>query len=135
MNAKLMRLFRLLPMLAALSLSGCTDPRTRCLARVRDADVAELRAETARLYTQMFSVSGHTLIPVRPELWPPAILKLHPRRLNLYRDGLAVSLVSEPGYECGIHILPAGDAEVPKESARTQYESLGNGLFYFTQKR
>lgn len=135
MNAIPPPMFRLLLLLVALSFAACTDPRRISISRLRDADAAELRTEVARLYTRMFHGSGYTLIPVRPELWPAPILKLRPRRLNLYRDGLAVTLQSEPGYEYGIHILPAGDAEAPKPSARTQYEKLEPGIFYFTQKR
>ncbi len=135
MNTTPPPMLRLLLLLAAFSLAACSDPRKNSIARLKDADVAELRAEVARLYTRMFTGSGYTLIPVRPEFWPAPILKLRPRRLNLYRDGLAVTLQTEPGYEYGIHILPAGDAEAPQPSARTRYEKLEPGIFYFAQKR
>ena len=135
MDAKPMPLFRLLLILAALSFAACTDPRSTSVSRLRSADVAELRTEVSRLYTSLFSESGHSLIPVSPEMWHPAILKLRPLRLNLYRDGLAVSLQAEPGFEYGLHILPAGDADAPKSTARTQYEKLDDGIFCFTQKR
>ena len=135
MNANPMPMFRLLLILAALSFAACTDPRRTSVSRLRSANVAELRTEVARLYTRMFHGSGHALMPIRPEVWPAAILKLRPLRLNLYRDGLAVSLQARPGFEYGIHILPAGDAEAPKSTARTQYERLDDGIFYFAQKR
>ena len=127
--------FRLLLLLVALSLAACSDPRGTARSRLRHADTAELRAEVARLYTRMFPAPGPNLIPVRPEMWPASILKLRPLRLNLYRDGLAVTLEAEPGFEFGIHILPTGDAAQPKSTERTQYETLKNGIFYFAQKR
>ena len=135
MNANPMSAFRLLLLLVAFSLAACSDPRSTVGSRVRHADVAELRAEVARLYTRMFPAPGPNLIPVRPELWPTSVLKLRPLRLNLYRDGLAVTLVAEPGYEFGIHILPTGAYDVLKSTARTQYEKLQDGVFYFVQMR
>ena len=135
MNINPLRMFRLLLLLAAMSFAGCGEPRSDSLSRLRHTDVPVLRAEAARLYTLLFPAPGPTFIPVRPELWPAAILKLHPLRMNLYRDGLAVTLQAEPGFEYGIHILPAGDAEAPMPSARTRYEKLETGIFYFAQKR
>ena len=135
MNANPMPAFRLLLLLAVLSFAACSDPRSTARSRLRHADVAELRAEVARLYTRMFPAPGPNLLPVRPEMWPAAILKLRPLRLNLYRDGLAVTLQAEPGFEYGIHILPTGDAEPPKSTARTRYEKLQEGICYFAQKR
>ena len=135
MNANPMPTFRLLLLLAVLSFVACSDPRSTARSRLRRVDTAELRAEVARLYTRMFPAPGPNLVPVRPELWPTAILKLRPLRLNLYRDGLAVTLEAEPGFEYGIHILPAGTTEEPKSTARTQYEKLQEGICYFAQKR
>ena len=135
MNANPMPAFRLLLLLIALSLAACSDPRSKVRSRLRHADVPELRAEVARLYTRLFPAPGPNLIPVRPEMWPASILKLRPLRLNLYRDGLAVTLEASPGFEYGIHILPTGDAEPPRSSERTQYEKLRDGICYFVQKR
>ena len=130
-----MSTLRVLIILAVLSFAACSDPRSSSLSRLRHADAVELRAEVARLYTRMFTAPGPDLIPVRPELWPAAILKLRPLRLNLYRDGLAVSLQAEPGFEYGIHILPTGANDSLKSTARTHYEKLQDGVFYFAQKR
>lgn len=127
--------FRILLLLAVMAFTACDNPRSHAQSRIRHADVAELRAEVARLYTRLFPAPGPNLIPVRPEQWPAAILKLRPLRLNLYRDGLAVTLQSEPGVEYGIHILPSGDADLPKSTPRTRYEKLQDGISYFEQKR
>ena len=135
MNANPMLLFRLLLVLAALSFTACSDPRSNSLSRLRHADVPELRAEAARLYALLFPAPGPTFIPIRPELWPAAILKLHPLRLNLYRDGLAVTLQAEPSFEYGIHILPTGASDSLISTARTHYEKLQDGIYYFAQKR
>ena len=135
MNPNPMRLFRLLLLLAALSFAACGDPRSDSVSRLRHADVAGLRAEAARLYTLLFPAPGPTFIPVRPELWPAALLKLHPLRMNLYRDGLAVTLQAEPGFEYGIHILPTGASDSLISTARTRYEKLQDGIYYFAQKR
>lgn len=135
MNPIPMRLFRLLLLPLILSFTACSDPRNTARSRLRRADTTELRAEVARLYTRMFPAPGPNLIPLRPEWWPPALLKLRPLRMNLYRDGLAVTLVAAPGFDYGIHILPTGDAEPPKPTARTQYEKLDEGISYFVQKR
>lgn len=127
--------FRPLLLLAALSLASCTDPRSNSLSILRHADAAELRMEVARLHTRMFPAPGPTLIPIRPEIWPAAFLKLRPLRLNLYRDGLAVSLQASPGFEYGLHILSTGANDPLKSTERTQYEKLQDGIYYFTQKR
>jgi hypothetical protein len=55
--------------------------------------------------------------------------------MNLYRDGLAISLVAAPGLEYGLHIVPAGASEILKSTERTQYEKVQDGIYYFTQKR
>jgi hypothetical protein len=126
---------RLLLLLAALSLASCTDPRANSISRLHRADAAELRAEVTRLSAKLFPASGPTMIPVRPEMWPAALLKLRPLRMNLYRDGLAVSLQASPGYEYGLHILPPAATDRLESTERTQYEKLQDGIYYFTQKR
>jgi len=132
MNAKPLRLLFLI---AAMSLASCTDPRANSISRLHHADAVELRTEVTRLYTKLFPASGPAMVPVRPELWPAVLLKLRPLRMNLYRDGLAVSLQASPGFEYGLHILPAGATERMESTERTQYEKLQEGIYYFTQKR
>ncbi|MEO6788266.1 MAG: hypothetical protein ABI318_19255 [Chthoniobacteraceae bacterium] len=126
---------RLLLLLAVLTLAACSDPRSTSLSRLRHANAAELRASVAQLYTRLFPAPGPTVVPVRPDVWPAALMKLHPLRMNLYRDGLAITLQAGPGMEYGLHILATGDAQQPKSTARTQYEKLQDGIFYFSQKR
>ena len=126
---------RVLLLLGALALASCTDPRSNSLSRLHRDDVPELRANVAELSTRLFPASGPTLIPVRPEQWPAALLKLRPLRMNLYRDGLAVSLQASPGFEYGLHILPPGVSDEMVSTARTQYEKVQDGIYYFTQKR
>ena len=135
MNANPMSLLRVLLLLAALPFAACTDPRSNALSRLRHADVAELHADVARLYTRLFLAPGSTVVAVRPEMWPAGILKLRPLRMNLYRDGLAVTLHAAPGFEYGFHIAPSSTTEPPKSTDRTQYEKLQDGICYFTQKR
>jgi hypothetical protein len=135
MNANPMSTLRLLLLLATLLFAACTDPRSTSLSRLKHADAAELRAEVAKLYTRMFPAPGPVLIPVRAETWPAAIVKLRPLRLNLYRDGLAVSLQASPGFEYGLHILPTGATEPMKSTERTKYEKVQDGIYFFTQKR
>jgi hypothetical protein len=130
-----MPLRRALFLLAALSLAACTDPRSTARSRLRHADAAELRADVARLYTRLFLAPGAPVVAVRPEMWPPNMVRLQPLRMNLYRDGLAVTLQATPGFEYGLHIAPAGTAEVPKSTGRTQFEKLQDGICYFVQKR
>ena len=135
MNANPMPTLRLLLLLAMLPLAACTDPRSISISRLKHADAAELRTETARLYTRLFPASGSTLIPIQPELWPAPLLKLQPLRMNLYRDGLAISLQAQPGFEYGLHVIPTGVSDEVKSTERTQYEKLQDGIYYFTQKR
>jgi hypothetical protein len=130
-----MSLLRLPLLLAFLCLAACTDPRSRATSLLRHADVTELRADVARLHTRLFLAPGSTIIAVRPEMWPAAIVKLRPLRMNLYRDGLAVTLQAEPGFEYGLHIAPTGPEEQLKSTARTQYEKIQEGIWYFSQKR
>jgi hypothetical protein len=63
------------------------------------------------------------------------LLKLRPIRLNLYRDGVAISLQTRPGFEYGLHVIPVGVTDDLKSTERTQYEKLQDGIYYFTQKR
>ena len=127
--------FRLLLLLALLPLAACSDPRSNSLSRLRRADAAGLRAEVAQLTAKLLRPAGPELVPVQPELWPAAFLKLRPLRMNLYRDGLAISLVAAPGLEYGLHIVPVGASEILKSTERTQYEKVQDGIYYFTQKR
>jgi len=135
MNANPMSLLRALLLLATLSFTACTDPRSNAQSRLRHADLAELRADVARLHTRLFLAPGAPVVALRPEMWPPSVLKLRPLRLNLYRDGLAVTIQAAPGFEYGIHIAPTGPAEPPKSTDRTQFEKLQDGICYFAQKR
>ena len=127
--------FRLLLLLALLPIAACSDPRSDSLSRLRKADAAGLRAEVARLTVLLLLPAGPEIVPVQPELWPVAIVKLRPLRMNLYRDGLAVSLVATPGLEYGLHIVPAGASVALKSTERTQYEKVQDGIYYFVQKR
>ena len=135
MNANLTSVLRLLLLLASLPLAACTDPRTNSLSRLRSADAGELRTEAGRLYTRLFPAAGPMFVAVQPEAWPAPLLKLRPIRLNLYRDGLAISLQTQPGYEYGLHVIPVGVTDDLKSTERTQYEKLQDGIYYFTQKR
>ena len=135
MNSAPMQIFRLLLLLAMLPLAACGDPRSHSLSRLRNADVAGLRAEVAQLTAKLLPPAGPELVPIQPELWPAAFVKLRPLRMNLYRDGLAVSLQAAPGLEYGLHIVPAGASAELKSTERTQYEKLQDGIYYFTQKR
>lgn len=135
MNPSPISLPRLLLLLAMLPLAACTDPRTNSLSRLRSADAAELRTEAGRLYTRLFPAAGPMFIAVQPEAWPAPLLKLRPIRLNLYRDGLAISLQTQPGFEYGLHVIPVGMPDELKSTERTQYEKLQDGIYYFTQKR
>ncbi len=126
---------RLLLLFAALALPACTDPRRISLSRLEGVKAADLRAEVAQLHASLLAAPGPALVPVTPETWPASLLKLRPLRMNLYRDGLAVSLRSAPGYEYGLHIVRAGASEDLKSTERTQYEKIQDGIYYFTQKR
>ena len=127
--------FRLLLLVVALALAACTDPRVNSLSRLHGVDAAQLRVEAAQLSTRLLPTPGPDFVPVRPDQWPAPLLTLRPLRMNLYRDGLAVSLQSSPGMEYGLHITAAGDTREPKSTARTRYEKIQDGIFYFTQKR
>ena len=117
------------------ALGSCTDPRTSSISRLRSSDTEELRRETARLYTRLFPAAGPAIVPVQPELWPDVFLRLRPLRINLYRDGLAISMKSRPGFEYGLHIVPVGGSDDLKSTPRTQFEKLQEGIFYFIQQR
>ena len=130
-----MQIFRLLLLLALLPLAACSDPRSHSLSRLRGADAAGLRAEVAQLTAKLLPPAGPELVPIQPELWPVAFVKLRPLRLNLYRDGLAVSLKAAPGLEYGLHFAAAGASVELKSTARTQYEKVQDGIWYFVQKR
>ena len=135
MNSTPMHLLRLLLFLAMLPLAACNDPRSNSLSRLRHADAAGLRAEVAQLTVKLRPPAGPELVPIQPELWPVGLLKLRPLRLNLYRDGLAVSLQAAPGFEYGLHIVAVGADAQLKSTERTRYEKLQDGIYYFTQKR
>jgi hypothetical protein len=126
---------RLLLLSFVLTLTACSDPRSTSLSRLRHVDAAELRTSVAQLHTRLFPAPGPTFVPVRSELWPAAFAKLRPLRMNLYRDGLAITLCAEPGMEYGLHIVPVGDVLQPKSTERTRYEELQQGIYYFSQKR
>ncbi|MEO6741881.1 MAG: hypothetical protein ABIP20_16675 [Chthoniobacteraceae bacterium] len=130
-----MLLLRLLLLFTLLPLTACTDPRANSLSRLKQVDAAELRMEVSRLSTRLFPAAGPTIVPLQPAEWPAPLLKLRPLRMNLYRDGLAVSLQAKPGFEYGLHIVPHGIPEELKSTDRTQYEKLQDGIFYFIQKR
>lgn len=135
MNSFPMHLFRLLLLFALMPLASCSDPRSDSVSRLRKADAAALRAEVAQLTAKLLPPAGPEIVPIQPDLWPVAFLKLRPLRMNLYRDGLAVSLKGEPGVEYGLHIVPAGASAELKSTQRTQYEKLQDGIYYFVQKR
>ena len=135
MSASPAPFFRLVLLLAMLALAACSDPRSNSISRLRSADATELRAEAAGLYKRLFPAAGPSFVPVQPELWPVPLMKLRPLRMNLYRDGLAISLQARPGLEYGLHIIPPGVADDLKSTDRTQYEKLQEGIYYFTQKR
>ena len=127
---------RVLLLFVMLPLTACNGPHGTSLSRLRSADVADLRSNVALLYTRLFPAPGPTFVPVGPEYWPPTLAKLRPLRMNFFRDGLAITLYTEPGMEYGLHILPTGDNwPQPTSTERTQYEKLQDGIYYFAQKR
>ena len=89
----------------------------------------------AQLHTRLYPAPGPTFVPVGPDLWPAVLLKLRPLRMNLFPDGLAITLQAEPGMEYGLQILATGDSREPLSNERTHYEKIQDGIYYFAQKR
>jgi hypothetical protein len=128
-------MLRILLLAVALAFAACSDPRRTSLSRLRHADVAELRMAAAQLHTRLYPAPGPTFVPVGPELWPPVLMKLRPLRMNLFPDGLAITLHAEPGMEYGLQILATGDSREPLSTERTRFEKIQDGIYYFAQQR
>ena len=126
---------RCLPFLAALLLIACDSPRTEVLARLRKSNAAELRTDAARLHTQLLHTSDQDYIPLKSNWWTERIRKLKPLRVGLYRDGLAIALREEPGFEYGLHIIPQSVARIPNPSPYIQYDRIEDGIYSYTLKR
>ena len=126
---------RCIPFLAALLLIACDTPRSQVLAQLRKTNAAELRTDAARLHTQLLHTPDQEYIPVKSNWWTERIRKLKPLRVGLYRDGLAIALREEPGFEYGLHIIPQGVARIPTPSPYIQYEPIEDGVFAYTLQR
>jgi hypothetical protein len=121
--------------LALLALAACSEPRRTTLAKAQHADLDKIRADVEQLHQQHFSSPGPEFVPLRPEWWPASTHALQPVRMTLYHDGLAITMVEEPGEEYGIHVVRAGDSSFPKTTPITQYQWLRDGTLFYVQKR
>jgi len=130
-----MHLRNCLPLLAALLLAACDNPRTEAIARLRKANIPALRTDAARLHTQFLQTPDVDYMPLKSNLWPDNLRKLKPIRIGLYRDGLAVALREEPGFEFGLHFIPMGVARPPNPSKYVRYERLEDGVYWYTLER
>ena len=126
---------RCLPLLAALLLAACDSPRTEVLARLRKTNAAELRTDAARLHTQLLHTPDQDYLPLKSNWWTERIRKLKPLRVGLYRDGLAIALREDPGFEYGLHIIPQSVARIPTPSSYIQYERIEDGVYCYTLQR
>ena len=124
-----------LPLLAALLFTSCDSPRDEATGRLRKAGVTDLLTDAARLHTQFFAAPSQDYFPLKPAQWPESAKKLHPLRIGLYRDGLAIALREEPGVEFGLHIVPRGVPEPPNPTPYTHYDRLEDGIYWYTLKR
>ena len=130
-----MPLRRCLPLLTALLLTACGDPRTDTLARLQTANASALRIDVARFHTQFFQTPDQDYLPLKSNWWSESVRKLKPLRVGLYRDGLAVALREEPGCEFGLHIVPQGVARPPSPSPFVEYERIEDGVYWYTLKK
>lgn len=126
---------RCLPFLAALLLTACDSPRTEVLARFHKTNATELRIDAARLHTQLLHTPDQDYLPLKSNWWTERIRKLKPLRVGLYRDGLAIALREEPGFEYGLHIIPQSVARTPSLSPYIQYERIADGVYSYTLQR
>ena len=126
---------RCLPLLAALLLAACDNPRAEVLARLHKSNSAELRTDAARLHTQHLHTPDMDYLPLKSNWWTERIRKLKPLRVGLYRDGLAVALRQEPGFEYGLHIIPQGVARTPSPSPHIEYQRVEDGVYSYTLQR
>lgn len=126
---------RCLPLLAALLLTACGSPRSDAVARLRKANTAELRIDVARFHTQFFQTPDQDYLPLKSNWWSVSVRKLKPLRVGLYRDGLAVALREEPGFEFGLHIVPQSVTRPPGPSPYIQYERIEDGIYWYTLQR
>jgi len=130
-----MPLLRIPLLLCLLLLAACSDPRSGVLSRLRQANAGEIRAEVAQLHAKYFAYKGPEFFPVRHDAWPMNIQKLRPLRMTLYHDGLAIAIHDEPGLELGIHVVPPGNTVAPESTARTSYQPIQDGFYYYSQMR
>lgn len=130
-----MLLRRSLPLLAALLLAACDNPRAEVLKRLRKADAAELRTDAARLHTQLLHAPDQDYLPLKSNWWTERIRKLKPLRVGLYRDGLAIALREDPGSEYGLHITPQSVSKIPSPSQYIRYDRIEDGIYSYTLQR
>ena len=67
---------RCLPLLAALLLTACSNPRAESIARLRKTNITELRTDVARFHTRFLQSPDQEYQPLKSVTWSEYVQKL-----------------------------------------------------------
>ncbi len=120
--------------ITALSVSACTDTRSRALATVKRVKPVSLRKDAAVFYKNIFAEHRKTNFVVSPQYWSWSFSELHPERITAYPDGFAICLESLGDAESGLYIVPLGMDHDPAPTHWASFEKLSEGIFWYSFK-
>ena len=126
---------RLPLLLCLLALASCTPPRRHAEKLLREIGPAQLREEAAVLYKDFFAANAPDYSTVKETQWPAVFGAFQPDHIGAYRDGFALALTSDRDTESGLYIIPAQMNHEPHATARSRFERLADGIYWYSFDR
>ena len=119
-------------LLLALSCTGCSDPRSRALGRLRQGAGDQLRYDAAMICKANFAGHGADFIVIRARNWPASFQAFKPARVGAYPDGVSLGLSTRPNLDSGLYIVPKSMDHEPRTVPGARFEKLAEGIYWYS---
>lgn len=117
--------------LVLICFTSCTPPERKARTAVRRLGSEALRQQAALLYKNVFAAPVAGLMTIKRNDWPPAFAALGPLSVGAYRDGFALAMVRDSERESGIYVIPAHMDVQPRQTQRSRFEWIEDGIYWY----
>lgn len=117
--------------LLVICLASCTPPERRARTALRRVGSGALRQQAALLYKNVFAAPVAGLMTIKRNDWPPTFAEFAPLTVGAYRDGFALAVERSSDRESGIYVIPAHMDVQPRQTQRTRFERIEEGIYWY----
>jgi len=114
-----------------LAVTGCARPERDARKVLHRVGAGALRQQAALLYKDVFAAPKTGLITIKRQDWPASFAAFEPLSVGAYRDGFALAIERESGRESGVYVIPAQMDVRPRQTQRTRFTRIEDGIYWY----